>query len=238
MSRFLRELRETEGKPSAAKRFARGLSALGVLAGGSLTGSCLITNEFAFKPPDAPPTVVALSPLGFDRVPNLNDPDCPDAPTPSLRFDFLVTEPDREALVYARLYINGYATLNFFRLNPDSDGSSTRRAANPICIPHASFAGRLCNRVQLVVSKSFDDANQDRSPPDGALNPRVNTVQWFVLAQSQNAADAVPSDCAQLLARDAGAGVTLPDGSVISPPSDGGSLLPVGTVSTTSDGGP
>lgn len=216
----------------------RASCALGLMAGASLSGSCLVTNEFDFKAPDTPPTVVAVSPLGFDRVPSVNDKDCPDAPTPSLLFDFLVTEPDLQALVYARLYINGNPTPNPFQLSPDSGGSSTRRATKPICVPHTSFADRLCNRVQLVVSKSFDDVIQASPPPDGALNPRVNTVQWFVLAKSQNAPDAVPSDCAQLLARDAGVGITSPDGAASLPPSDGGSLLPVGETSTPSDGGP
>ena len=214
------------------------LCAVSVLAWGSLSDGCLITNEFAFKTPDAPPTVVAVSPLGFDRVPIFNDRDCPDAPVPSVRFNFLVTEPDLQAAVWVRLYINGSPKLDPIPLDPDSEGTPTRRPTSPICVSQGEFDDRPCNRVQLVVSNIYSDATQSSPPPDGALNPRVNTVQWFILAKSQNEPDAVPSDCARLLSRDAGAGAALADGSVSLPPSDGGSLLPVGTASTPGDGGP
>lgn len=236
MSRFLRELRETEGKPSAVSRLARALAALGVLLGGSLSGSCLVTNQFEFSTPDIPPTVAILRPKLFDQLPRFGDPACDNTRGDALLFEAVVREPDPAREVWYHLFINGndVSSFGFSADELPAQLDSPLRRLEGLCVLH-SLLDRLCNRVQLVVGHDYQSVRY--APVDGDSSGRYNVAEWFLIGKALNDPSANPSDCARLVQGDAGISIPLADGAVSAPPTDGGTLLPVGSPSQQSDGG-
>ncbi|MEY4512290.1 MAG: hypothetical protein RLZZ450_4412 [Pseudomonadota bacterium] len=234
MSRFLRELRETEGKPSAVGRLRRGLCALGVLVGGSLNGSCLVTNQFEFATPDIPPTVTILNPRPFAQLPRFGDTECGSTRGDAVLFKVVVREPDPARGVWYHLFINGTDVSGFNADELPAQLDSQLRTLDGLCVLHSEF-DRLCNRVQLVVAHDYHAVKDP--PVDGDSSGRYNVAEWFLVGKALNDPSANPSDCARLVQGDAGITLPLADGAVSPSPADGGSLLPIGTSAQPSDGG-
>jgi hypothetical protein len=224
MSRVLRELRETEGKPRLARqRFAPWLRVLWGLGSAGLAGSCLATNEFAFPTVDSLPMLSAISPPDFARVGNYNDQDCAN-PRDAMSFRASVFEPIPGQSVLVRFFVNGSENGGTSTEELEFAPGMEQRRTYSQCLPHNSLS-LPCNRVQLVAAHKPNDI---RFPPvDGLIDPPYSMVEWTVLGQAKDNADAAPSDCSKLYQQDAGATVPLPDGAVNQPPADGGTLLPV-----------
>lgn len=243
MWRVLRELQETDGKPRLARQpFARWACALAVLGGAGVSSSCLSTNEFAFPTVDTLPTLVAISPPDFARVGNFSDADCGNV-MDAMSFSASVFEPIPGQLVWVRFFINGSEAAGLGTYNVKFDPGAEQRTTYGACLSH-KLLSLPCNRVQLVAAHDY---NELYSPPvDGLIDPPYSRVEWTVLGQAKENADAAPSDCSKLYQQDAGITAPLPDGAVPTPPADGGTLLPIdsgallplGSGQPPNDGGP
>lgn len=213
MPRLLRQVESTRGGPRrAAHRYVRWLAA----GAGLVLSGCLVTEQFPFDAIDNPPEALVVSPPIFTRVPLESPIECPDG----MRFDVRFVEPEVDQPVVTQLVVNGelYAAPKPVPLG--APGAPYRELASPLCVPKSQF-DRPCNRIQLSTSNDVNNV-VFRAPVDGERNPLVTVVNWFVLGSSRDFADANPSDCEQLLLRDAGPSPFDRDGGASAPVSDGG----------------
>jgi len=213
MPRLLRQPESTKGPlRRAGHGYARWLAAGLVLA----LGGCLVTEQFPFEAVDNAPEALAVNPPIFTRVPLESPIECPDG----MRFDVRFVEPEAGQPVFSRLVINGELYSSPIEVPLAAPGAEYRVLVSPLCVPKSQF-NRPCNRVQLATSNDLAKV-VFRPPVDGERDARITVVNWFVLGSSRDFADANPSDCEQLLARDAGPSPFDRDGGTGFPASDGG----------------
>lgn len=176
--------------PGAGQRAARGLlRGLWLLGAFAVGTGCLVTERPDYTEENVPANVRVVSPSTFTRVPPERDPLCTSEEM-WMRFEAQVHDANLEDVLSGRVLVNGVRIAQS-SVNAIVPTGEEDRGVVPFCLSRGNLR-RACNRVELLVSRQFDEGPTDystRDPNDFAK------VEWWVLGPASEYPQVSADEC-------------------------------------------